>query len=352
MSKDYFELPIIKYAKTYDDIIIKQLKEWVWDSVFKQSFELLKNNQVENAQNALEQAIKQNRIYYTNGAFYSSSGRFSNTIAKELEQLGARYNKTRNAYVLENLPTNLAWVVETTKAVTTTKAEAVMSYLTGQLGQLSKIEKRITIEGLVEKIMLNLQDRVYKNAQSRKIELITPKLTSFQTDEIAKRYVDNLEFWITNFETEKIPEMRKGILDLTLQGKGLPQIEQYLLKEWHISQDRIKFLARNESSIATASYLKSKYQSENIEYFKWATIMDGRERPLHKELNGKIFRFDNPPIIDERLGTRGLPGETYNCRCSIIPIIDKDYVKRRRELYKAQNSFGSRLKRILNKKVF
>ena len=352
MSKDYFELPVIKYSKAYDDIIIKQLKEWIWDSIFKQSFELLKNNQVENAQNALEQAIKQNRIYYTNGAFYSASGRFSNTIAKELELLGARYNKNRNAYVLENLPTNLAWVVETTKAVTTTKAEAVMSYLTNQLGQLSKIEKRIAIEGLVEKIMLNLQERVYKNAQSRKIELITPKLTSFQTDEIAKRYVDNLEFWITNFETEKIPEMRKGILDLTLQGKGLPQIEQYLQKEWHISQDRIKFLARNESAIATSSYLSSKYQNEGFTHFKWNTILDGRERKLHKELNGQIFRFDNLPIIDERTGQRGLPAETYNCRCSLTPIANKEFLQRRKELFKANNSLGRKLKRLLNKKVF
>ena len=352
MSKDYFELKPIKYAKAYDDLIISRLKNWLWNDIFKDCFELLKNNQVENAQNVLEEAIKKNRIYYSNGAFYSNTGRFSNTISKELERYGAKYNRQRNAYVIKELPTQLAWVVETTKAVTTTKAQAVVNLLASKLGTLTAEEKHIAIEGLVEKIMLNLQERVYANAKAQKIELITPKLTEFQTNEIAKRYVENLDFWITNFETEKIPEMRKGILNMTLEGKSLPQIEQYLQKEWKISQDRIKFLARNESTIATVSYLKTKYQAENIEYFKWGTILDGRERPLHKELNGQIFRFDNPPIIDERLGTRGLPGETYNCRCNIIPIIDKDYVKRRRELYKAQNSFVNKIKKILNTNVF
>jgi len=351
MSKDYFELKPIKYAKTYDDLIISRLKSWLWNDIFKDCFELLKNNQVENAQDVLEQAIKKNRIYYSNGAFYSNTGRFSNTIARELERYGAKYNRQRNAYVIKELPTQLAWVVETTKAVTTTKAEAVMNLLASKLGTLTTEEKHIAIEGLVEKIMLNLQERVYANAKAQKIELITPKLTEFQTNEIAKKYVENLDFWIKNFETEKIPEMRKGILNMTLEGKSLPQIEQYLQKEWNISQDRIKFLARNESAIATSSYLSSKYQAEQIHYFKWNAIMDNRTREHHRKLNGQVFRFDDPPIIDEKTGQRGLPAETYNCRCTMTPIIDKDYLKRRRELYKAQNSLVNKIKKVLNTKI-
>lgn len=54
--------------------------------------------------------------------------------------------------------------------------------------------------------------------------------------------------------------------------------------------------------------------------FIWKTISDGRERELHKQLNNTTWSYDNPPVIDERTGQTGLPGETYNCRCEAIPF--------------------------------
>ena len=57
--------------------------------------------------------------------------------------------------------------------------------------------------------------------------------------------------------------------------------------------------------------------------FKWIANLDERVRDEHKKLNGTIHRYDNPPIIDERTGTKGMPGEFYNCRCTFIPIFKK-----------------------------
>ena len=58
---------------------------------------------------------------------------------------------------------------------------------------------------------------------------------------------------------------------------------------------------------------------------------------LHKKLNNQIFRFDDPPIIylDEKRGIsqKGLPGETYNCRCSMVPVISKDMIENRKLFY-------------------
>ena len=102
-----------------------------------------------------------------------------------------------------------------------------------------------------------------------------------------------------------------------------------------------------DASIATTSYLQAKYQDEGFTHFKWVTNLDGRERKLHKELNGKIFAFNDPPIIYERTGQKGLPGETYNCRCSMIPIANKQWLENRRKLFKAQNSLTGKIKQCL-----
>ena len=115
---------------------------------------------------------------------------------------------------------------------------------------------------------------------------------------------------------------------MAIEGKSRLTIQEYIQNQFKVSQRKAKFLTRNESSIAVTEYLSAKYQEEGFQEFKWITNLDGRERELHKQLNGKIFRFDDPPVIyiDEKRGTiqKGLPGETYNCRCTFVPVLSKE----------------------------
>ena len=120
---------------------------------------------------------------------------------------------------------------------------------------------------------------------------------------------------------------------MILDGKSTKFISEYIQKRYDISKRKALFLARNESAIATTSYLIAKYQAEGINSYKWSTSHDERVRELHRELDGQIFTFDNPPIIDKRTQQRGHCGQTFNCRCIMIPQIDKDFLQRRRELY-------------------
>ena len=39
-------------------------------------------------------------------------------------------------------------------------------------------------------------------------------------------------------------------------------------------------------------------------------------------LNGGIFDFDNLPVIDEKTGERGIPGQAINCKCRMRPIVE------------------------------
>ena len=65
-------------------------------------------------------------------------------------------------------------------------------------------------------------------------------------------------------------------------------------------------------------------QGLGVKKFKWLHSMGGKEpRPLHKNvLNGNVYSFDDPPVIDERTGERGLPGVLINCRCRMLPVIE------------------------------
>lgn len=60
--------------------------------------------------------------------------------------------------------------------------------------------------------------------------------------------------------------------------------------------------------------------------FEWIHSGGGQKpRELHRDvLNGKIFSFDNLPIIEKRTGERGIPGQAINCRCTMLPVIEFD----------------------------
>lgn len=79
-------------------------------------------------------------------------------------------------------------------------------------------------------------------------------------------------------------------------------------------------MARQETSLLTAKYRKLRYTDVGITKYRWSTSHDDRVRKRHKELDGQVFDFEAPPIVNEK-GDRKNPGEDFGCRCQAIPII-------------------------------
>ena len=61
-----------------------------------------------------------------------------------------------------------------------------------------------------------------------------------------------------------------------------------------------------------------------ITQFKWVHAGGSKDpRNYHKNvLNGKVFNVDDPPIIDQKTGERGYPGQAINCKCYQVPVIE------------------------------
>lgn len=319
----------IKPSKYFDDKIAKQIVNWEWLWYYKPILDILKPNSVINEAESIINALKSGLLYYQNGAFYSKNGRFSNRIAMELEKLGARYSKYGRCYrIAQNkLPNSLLWGIETTKAKVAADVLSIKKLLDFSLGNITEAIKSLKIVDVAKQMFLDLQERTINNFKKNKIQVIAPKMSDFRAKQLAENYTENLEFYIKKWQPEEIVKMREVVGQMAIDGESRITIANYIEKQFKVSQRKAKFLARNESSIATTEYLSAKYQEEGFEEFEWVTNLDGRERKLHKELNGKIFRFDDPPIIyiDEKKGIvqRGLPGETYNCRCTFIPVLKK-----------------------------
>ena len=54
-------------------------------------------------------------------------------------------------------------------------------------------------------------------------------------------------------------------------------------------------------------------------FWKYVAIMDGRTRPKHRELNGKVFRWDDPiwRVI--------YPPNGFGCRCRVVAMTEDEF---------------------------
>lgn len=110
-------------------------------------------------------------------------------------------------------------------------------------------------------------------------------------------------------------------------GYTYDDIAEDIEKLYNTTEDRAKFIARNEISNFNAGVTRQRMQDCGIEVYEWSTSKDERVRDSHKEREGKYFYWNKK----EDGEINGIPvyatpdynpGEDYNCRCVAIAVVD------------------------------
>lgn len=79
-----------------------------------------------------------------------------------------------------------------------------------------------------------------------------------------------------------------------------------------IGEKRARFIARDQIATLNGEINKARQTALGIDSYTRRTVNDGRVRESHAELDGKVFRWDDPPGV-------GHPGDDFGCRCSAEP---------------------------------
>ncbi len=85
-----------------------------------------------------------------------------------------------------------------------------------------------------------------------------------------------------------------------------------------VGLNRAKLIARDQTTKFNSTVHLAQAKAAGIEEFIWSTSKDASVRASHKALDGRTFRYDNPPIVDHE---RALPGQPIQCRCQAIPKV-------------------------------
>ena len=75
-----------------------------------------------------------------------------------------------------------------------------------------------------------------------------------------------------------------------------------------------------------SAYMQGRWQqmvtnAKAAPWWRYVAILDGRTRPTHKALAGRVFRYDDP------LWQTHFPPCGFNCRCRAVALTDRDLAR-------------------------
>lgn len=185
--------------------------------------------------------------------------------------------------------------------ITSRMVEASMvSSATGVTKSLKEISKSITLE-------------------------MTPKLA-----EVVQASAAEATALIKRIPADYLPQVQGDVMRSITTGNGLQDLVPALEKQNVKIKNWSTNVARDQTRKVYNSINKVRMEESGVKKYEW--IHSGGSNKPRKHhidrapggLNGGIFRFDEPPIIDPRTGERGIPGQLPFCGCTMRPIIDFD----------------------------
>lgn len=106
-------------------------------------------------------------------------------------------------------------------------------------------------------------------------------------------------------------------------GNGAQDVFEGIRHYDGLTEKRAKLIAVDQTRKVTAAMNVERAKSVGMRRWEWVHSGGGSDpRKLHLEYDGRIFDYDDPPVIDERTGERGYPGQLINCRCTMAPVLE------------------------------
>lgn len=106
-------------------------------------------------------------------------------------------------------------------------------------------------------------------------------------------------------------------------GNGAQEIFERIRHYDGLTEKRAKLIAVDQTRKITTAMNVERAKSVGMKRWEWVHSGGGSDpRKLHLQYDGQIFDYDKPPIIDERTGERGFPGQLINCKCVMAPVLE------------------------------
>ena len=297
-----------------EEAIVKFLKKEFYLPLIS---ELMPKDTLQNSVDDLIRAINNNRIVFNHGSF---RGKFNAQVSRELKKLGAKFDRRTSTFKinLSDLPIDIRSAI----SISESRLIQKINIIDQRLSQIvpAEIADRLKIEHIFDATLYKMDKDISATLKGISVQ---PSLTDEGRALIAKDYTDTVKLSIKDWTQAETVKLRKKVQDSTFEGNRYEFMAKTIEQSYGVSQSKAKFIARQEANLLMAKFKEARYKDADVTEYKWRTVVGSANHPvrkMHKALDGQIFSFDDPPIVNEK-GSRKNPGEDYGCRCTAVPIV-------------------------------
>lgn len=141
--------------------------------------------------------------------------------------------------------------------------------------------------------------------------------------EVVKATISENVSLIKSIAADYLGDVQKAVMRSITTGDGLENLVPAIEKFEGISYRKAKNIALDQTRKTFNNINKQRMQTIGVKKFEWVHSGGGdKPRKDHIEMSGNIYSFDDLPIIDQKTGERGIPGQAINCRCTMIPVTE------------------------------
>ena len=149
---------------------------------------------------------------------------------------------------------------------------------------------------------------------------IQPRLAGFDDmlDDVREANIS----LITDVAGDYLDQIRDVLEDEDNFGLPVEDLADLLEERAGVSRSRAELVAVDQTLKWNSGLMRARRQASGQDRYQWSSSLDERVRPIHAELEGQVFSYDDPPVTTKD-GDTNNPGEDYRCRCLAISPPDE-----------------------------
>lgn len=146
-------------------------------------------------------------------------------------------------------------------------------------------------------------------------------------------------YMVMKFFPECIPKQTVyHVITESFKGRRPESIcEDIQNKFFDISNKDMQKITATICNICSSNFNQKRSQNLGLNWYIWRSCMDSKTRKSHKEMEGVVVNFNEPPSPERLVGESFIgeynAGECDGCRCYSETIVNIDFIKFPRRVY-------------------
>jgi SPP1 gp7 family putative phage head morphogenesis protein len=188
----------------------------------------------------------------------------------------------------------------------------------------------LTSEAALRARLARIAGGVQEHAKGE-LEKITRVPVNARLSNTLRPFVTDNVSLITKMTKQMTDRMRNSVSESVQAQMTQEELAARIQEDFGFTKARSKLIARDQTLRYNSQVTQQVHREAGITRFLWNTSHDERVRGTpggkwprghHYNLDGKIFSYSDPPVVDLKTGRRALPGADFQCRCVAVPFTD------------------------------